>query len=225
MMLLAVLLAALAAAPLQVHKPIGVPEPQGGDAAAKLVQRIQQDLAEVDKQLEQAAGEDQLGAEIKSAREAHVRAIAGLEDLIKQIKYRRSQNPSQSDGGGGGGQSQPQPRGADDRSQAESAQAPKSQPQPGGKEEQQQQQPGGAKPQSGQPDPTQGEQRDGEQPPPPSATEDFLRRDTDARWGVLPPKLQERLMNLHTDDIPERYRTWLEAYVRELNRRDTGTSP
>jgi hypothetical protein len=32
-------------------------------------------------------------------------------------------------------------------------------------------------------------------------------------------------MNLHVDDIPERYRTWLEAYVRELNRRDTGTAP
>jgi hypothetical protein len=42
---------------------------------------------------------------------------------------------------------------------------------------------------------------------------------------VLPPKLQERLMNLHVDDVPERYRTWLEAYVRELNRRDTATGP
>ena len=224
MMLLAVLLAALAAAPLQVHKPIGVPEPQGGDAAAKLVQRIQQDLAEVDKQLEQAAGEDQLGDEIKSAREAHVRAISGLEDLIKQIKYRRSQNPSQSDGGGGGGQGQAQPRGADDRSQAESAQAPQPKEQ-GGKESKPEQKPGGSKPQDGQPNATPGAQRDGQQPPPPSATEDFLRRDTDARWGVLPPKLQERLMNLHVDDIPERYRTWLEAYVRELNRRDTGTAP
>ncbi len=56
--------------------------------------------------------------------------------------------------------------------------------------------------------------------PPPAATGDFLRRDTDARWGVLPPKLQERLMNLHVDAIPERYRTWLAAYVRELQRRD-----
>jgi len=224
MILLSVLLAAATAAPLQVHKPIELPQPQGGDVAAKLVQRIQQDLAEVDKQLEQAAGEDKLGEELKSAREAHVRAIAGLEDLIKQIKYRRSQNPSQSDGGGGGGQGQAQPRGADDRSQAESAHAP--QPEPGGKEQQQKkEQQGGQKPQGGQPDPTQGVQRDGQQPPPPSATEDFLRRDTDARWGVLPPKLQERLMNLHTDDIPERYRTWLEAYVRELNRRDTGTGP
>jgi hypothetical protein len=221
MMLLAVLLAAVAAAPLQVHKPIGLPEPQGGDVAAKLVQRIQQDLSEVDKQLEQAASEDQLGTEIKSAREAHVRVIAGLEDLIKQIKYRRSPNSSSSDGGGGGGQGQAQPRGADDRSQAESAQAP--QPQPGGKEQKEQQ--GGPKPQDGRPDATQGTQRDGQQPPPPSATEDFLRRDTDARWGVLPPKLQERLMNLHVDDIPERYRTWLEAYVRELNRRDTSGSP
>jgi hypothetical protein len=58
------------------------------------------------------------------------------------------------------------------------------------------------------------------QQPPPAATGDFLRRDTDARWGVLPPKLQERLLNLHVDAIPERYRTWLAAYVRELQRRD-----
>lgn len=58
------------------------------------------------------------------------------------------------------------------------------------------------------------------QQPPPAATGDYLRRDTDARWGVLPPKLQERLLNLHVDAIPERYRTWLAAYVRELQRRD-----
>ena len=64
------------------------------------------------------------------------------------------------------------------------------------------------------------------QQPPPSATTDFLRRDTDARWGVLPPKLQERLMNLHVDAIPDKYRDWLSAYVRELNRLDErGTGP
>ena len=44
--------------------------------------------------------------------------------------------------------------------------------------------------------------------------------NTDGRWGVLPPKLQERLMNLHVDDIPDRYRLWLEAYVHELQRLD-----
>ncbi len=32
-------------------------------------------------------------------------------------------------------------------------------------------------------------------------------------------------MNLHLDDVPQRYRLWLEAYVRELNRRDAGDTP
>jgi len=220
-MILSMLIAAALAAPLQVHKPLGAKPEEGGDMAAKLVERIQQDLSEVDKQLEQAAGEDQLGNQLSEARQAHVRAIAGLEDLIKQIKYRRSKNPSSGGGGGGGSSSQSQPRGADDRSEAESAQAP--QPKPQGKPEEGQQPGGGKKPQDGSPDASQGTQRDGQQPPP-DAVRDFLRSNTDARWGVLPPKMQERLMNLHVDDIPERYRTWLEAYVRELNRRD-GTSP
>ena len=220
-MILSLLLAAVVAAPLQVHKPLGAEPEQAGDVAAKLVQRIQQDLSEVDKQLEQAAGEDQLGSQLKEAREAHVRAIAGLEDLIKQIKYRRSKSPS-SGGGGGGGSTQSQPRGADDRSQAESA--PQPQPQAQGKPETgDQQQRGGQQPKDGQPDPSQGAQRDGQQPPP-DAVSDFLRSNTDARWGVLPPKMQERLLNLHVEAIPERYRAWLAAYVRELNRRD-GTSP
>src|SRR5262245_21841953 len=217
-MILSLLLAAVVAAPLQVHKPLGAEPEQPGDAAAQLVQRIQQDLSEVDKQLEQAAAEDELGSQLKDAREAHVRAIAGLEDLIKQIKYRRSKSPS-SGGDGGGGSTQSQPRGADDRSQAESAPQPQPQPQAGGKPEPRDQQSGGQQPRDGQPDPSQGTQRDGQQPAP-DAVSDFLRSNTDARWGVLPPKMQERLMNLHVDDIPERYRTWLEAYVRELNRRD-----
>ncbi|HEX5010956.1 MAG TPA: hypothetical protein VFY71_11195 [Planctomycetota bacterium] len=37
---------------------------------------------------------------------------------------------------------------------------------------------------------------------------------------MLPPKLQERLMNLHLQAIPERYRDWLAAYVRQMNRLD-----
>jgi hypothetical protein len=72
--------------------------------------------------------------------------------------------------------------------------------------------------------PPDGGQRSG-QLPPADATGDFLRHDLDARWGVLPPKLQERLMNLHVDDVPQRHRLWLEACVRELNRRDQGANP
>ena len=214
MSLLAVLLAAVAAAPLQE---------QDADIATKLVQRIQQDLSEVDKQLEQAAGEDELGDQLKQARAAHVRAISDLEDLIRQIKYRRSQSSSSSGGGGGGSSSsQPDPRQADDRSQAQPAPSPQQEERTGQEQRPAGQQ--GEQPKGGEADPGPGEQRAGQQPPP-DAVDDFLRRDTDARWGVLPPKLQERLMNLHVDDVPERYRTWLEAYVRELNRRDTGGTP
>jgi hypothetical protein len=214
--MITMLLALLLALPLQ-----DAPTPAaGGDAAAKLVERIQQDLGEVDKQLEQAADQQDPVAQIKAARDAHVRAISDLEELIKQVKYRKG------GGGGGGGSSgkssdgqskgKPQPRGSDSRQQAEQAASPQ--------EAKGQPQPAGAKPVSGRPTDASQAPVDGQQPPP-QPVGDYLRQDTDARWGVLPPKLQERLMNLHTDDVPERYRAWLEAYVRELNRRDTATGP
>jgi hypothetical protein len=212
------LLAVLLAAPLQ-QQPAG----PGDDAATKLVQRIQQDLSEVDRLLEQASDVSEPAGELSAARKAHVRAIADLEELIRQVKYRRSGKPDS--GGGGGSSSQPSPRDADDRGQAGSAPAP--QDQQAGKPEQKKdgQDQGGQKPQaSPRQDAGAGQQRDASAMPPPDALDDFLRRDTDARWGVLPPKMQERLMNLHVDDVPERYRTWLDAYVRELMLREAGAS-
>jgi len=192
-------------------------EPSRDDAALKLVQRIQQDLAEVDRLLDEASATDQV-QKVQGARASHVRTISDLEELIRLVKYQRSGNPSSGGGGGRSPQGQPPPREADDRSQAEPSPQPQ-QPQDG----QQDQQRSGKEPQAAPEQPSQpGAQELAGQQPPPDATADFLRRDTDARWGVLPPKLQERLMNLHMDDVPQRYRTWLEAYVRELNRRDTG---
>lgn len=215
--MITLLLALVLAVPLQEAPP---PAAGDGDAAAKLVERIQQDLAEVDKQLEQAADQEDPAAQIKAARDAHVRAISDLEELIKQVKYRKG-----GGGGGGGGQGQssdgqskgkPQPRSSDSRQQAEQAAAPQ--------EGQGQPRPAGAKPTDGRATDSTQAPVEGQQPPP-QPVGDYLRQDTDARWGVLPPKLQERLMNLHVDDVPERYRAWLEAYVRELNRRDTATGP
>jgi hypothetical protein len=205
------LAAALAALPLQ--------QAQDGrdEAAMKLVQRIRQDLAEVDRLLDEAAATDRLDP-VQDARASHVRAISDLEELIKLVKYQRSGSPSS--GGGGGGRSpqgQPPPREADDRSQSEPAPQPQ-QPQDGQQGEERSGSEPRAAPEQSQP----GAQESSGRQPPPEPTADFLRRDTDARWGVLPPKLQERLMNLHVDDVPQRYRTWLEAYVRELNRRDGG---
>lgn len=209
------LLLALLAAPAAAQ--------EGGDELArKLVERIQQDLAEVDRLLDSAATAEDL-APLQDARAAHVRAISDLEELIRQVKYRRGS--SSSSGGGGGGssasQQQQQPRGVDGRDQAGQAPAPQEQP---GAQQGQEPQPADERGERlGEEAAAQateaGRQVDGQQPPP-QPVGDFLRRDTDARWGVLPPKLQERLMNLHVDDVPERYRAWLEAYVRELSRRE-----
>lgn len=217
-MMRALLLVALACLP--------VPAQDGGDELArKLVERIQQDLAEVDRLLDAAATAEAV-TPLQDARSAHVRAISDLEELIRQVKYRRGSSSSSSGGGGGGssgGQQQPQ-RGADGRDQAGSASSPQEQQRPSGDPQGREPQPADERGERlGEEAATQateaGRQVDGQQPPP-QPVGDFLRRDTDARWGVLPPKLQERLMNLHADDVPERYRTWLEAYVRELSRRE-----
>jgi hypothetical protein len=77
---LAALLAALLGAPLQSE-----------DVARELVGRIQRDLSEVDRRLEQAADDEEPGEALESTRAAHVRAIADLEELIHQFKYHRGE--------------------------------------------------------------------------------------------------------------------------------------
>jgi len=61
-------------------------------------------------------------------------------------------------------------------------------------------------------------------PPPPDPIGSFTREDSDQRWGLLPPKLQERLLNLHVDDVPAQYRVWLEAYIRRLHSLESGAA-
>jgi hypothetical protein len=40
-----------------------------------------------------------------------------------------------------------------------------------------------------------------------------------ARWGLLPPRLQEALRSTSASDVPLRYRRWLEQYHQR------GTAP
>jgi hypothetical protein len=54
--------------------------------------------------------------------------------------------------------------------------------------------------------------------PPKSATEQLRRRpDWKERWGILPPKEAENLVNAMSGKIPERYRRWIEAYYRRVS--------
>ena len=81
MTLLAALLAGLLGAPLQEQASI-VP---------RLVERIRSDLSEVDRTLQEAADADSAHESLATTREAHVHAIADLEELIHQFKYHRGQ--------------------------------------------------------------------------------------------------------------------------------------
>ena len=205
------------------HKP--TPEEAFGPQAApasevdRLVARVKEQLAAVDEALAAAADADTASGDLDTARQAHLSVIRDIEELIKQVKYTespsgsgRSGSPRPNDGSAG----EPPPQ-ADPR---ESDGAQNSEPKPGSRPPQSE--PRDGRPESGLPDQSQPEQRAGDRPPPPPETGRFERQDTDARWGLLPPKIQERLMNLHVDDMPERYRSWMDAYIRKLNQLEQG---
>ncbi|MHC5212039.1 MAG: hypothetical protein ACYTG2_15075 [Planctomycetota bacterium] len=209
---------------------IAAPVLQDQGGAEALVERIKEQLGEVDRALQEAADAEAVAGELEDARAAHLAVIRDIESLIKEIKYQRSQQ-----GGGGGGPSQPRPQGGEpppsgqppprESDQSGAPEPQQGDPQSGGDEEAEQEgseeQTGGEEPKGGGPDQQMPRQEDGSDPPPPESVR-YTREDTDARWGLLPPKMQERLMNLHVDDVPERYRAWMDAYIRELNRLEQG---
>ncbi|MFT7462762.1 MAG: hypothetical protein ACI9EF_001104 [Pseudohongiellaceae bacterium] len=216
----------------QVEQPAAAHD-EGADASEALVARIQENLGLIDETLFSTLDAQDPGSVLESVRQTHMDVIRDLEELINQAKYQSSGKG----GGGGGSPSDPPPQSqesgeGDTPRESDGDQAPESgegeapQP-PSGKEGEQE---------GGQDEPQpQGENGDGKDPgdqlddsdpasnrmggPPPEEERDNpVRENTDARWGLLPPKLQERLMNLHVDDVPSRYRDWLSAYIRAMQR-------
>ena len=70
---------------------LGAPLQQQSSIVPKLVERIRTDLSEVDRSLQEAADADSAHDSLATTREAHVHAIADLEELIHQFKYHRGQ--------------------------------------------------------------------------------------------------------------------------------------
>jgi len=192
----------------------------GESPVEELVARITREMDAVNEALRSAADADAVSDELDAARNSHLTVIRDIEELIRQVKYQRNPNPQgqggqpQPDQKGGGGEQQPEPRESDGSSAPEPEQQ-----QPGDRPEQQASSESDVQ-DDRQEEGSRGEQEDANRPPKPDETEPFTAQDTDARWGLLPPKMQERLLNLQVDDVPERYRTWLEAYIRALNRRE-----
>ncbi|HYN64243.1 MAG TPA: hypothetical protein VES36_06525 [Candidatus Limnocylindrales bacterium] len=199
------------------------PQASGSPEVEALVERVKAQLAAVDAALQAAAEADKAASDLTAARQAHLSVIRDIEELIKQVKYSECQtgqaggkpNSKPQDGKPQPQQSPPDPRESDGQEHSE--------PKPGNKPPQAK--PKDGQPESGEPNAQPPATTPGDQPPPPPETGRFDREDTDARWGLLPPKIQERLMNLHVDDLPERYRVWMDAYIRQLNRLEQGASP
>jgi len=176
-----------------------------------LVERIKEQMHAIDDALLDAGEAESIREHLAGVKESHRGVIRDIEELIQSVKYQRS-NSSSSSGAPQqqqqqqqqGQQPQPQPRDADQRQ-------PQSDSDPNQRIED------GTRPEDA---PQSADAQPEERPNtglPPQETGDFLREDLDGRWGLLPPKLQERLMNLHVDDVPERYRQWLEAYTRAVH--------
>ena len=45
-----------------------------------------------------------------------------------------------------------------------------------------------------------------------------VQRDEEA-WGELPLRIRERFRNRGSDEVPTRYRDWIDSYYRRLSRR------
>ncbi len=208
------------------------------DLAKELVERIRKSLGEVNEALLDAADADaeMVKGEFDRALISHRKAIRDIEELINQIKYQQSTSSSSS---GGGQQQQQQQSPSQSESEARESDGQNApQPNQSSGSQQQDQQAQGSE--SGQQDQqtqdgsssneeqrdglsdADGSQQDANGPPPEDPTAPFSRTDTDGRWGLLPPKLQERLMNLHVNDVPSRYRRHLDAYIRALNAQADG---
>lgn len=86
-----------------------------------------------------------------------------------------------------------------------------------GEQQQQDQQPGGEEPRGGQ------EQKGGPdgpgKPQPKSETGDPSNATGNEEWGDLPVHLRKTFQNGVSDDVPPRYRDWVDSYYKRLNRR------
>jgi len=205
-------------------------EDDGAAAIEALVERIQENLGRIDETLFSTLDADDPTSTLETVRQTHMTVIRDLEELINQTKYQ----PGGGGGGGGGSSSdsptgeqsgeESAPRESDGSNSPEPGEGETPQP-PGGEEEGEGeggQEPMGADGEGQDPadqlDDSAPARNEEGGPPPPEARDDPVRESTDARWGLLPPKLQERLMNLHVDDVPARYRDWLSAYIRAMQR-------
>lgn len=179
----------------------------------------------------QAGGARSDIAKLLEASRAQSEAASG--EIGRILEIAQQQSSGGGSGGGGQQQSQPQPgegqpqqgqtpsgsRREDKGERGPDGEQPRNQP--GGQDpqqqEQQQDQPGDGKPDGNQ-DSDQQDQRPGEDPPE-SETGDPANAAGNENWGELPVHLRRVFENSVSDDVPARYRDWVDSYYKRLARR------
>ena len=232
--------------PVPVAPPVGPPGSASTDARSELEQlfakvekrldRMSQLLGEasagdtralerlggagIDELIREAEGAPPSGAPagigaLIEATQGHGRELVQEIDRVLEIAREQAQQQQQSSGGGQG--QQPKPGGQ----QPQQGQSPENSkqmqgedaPQPG-----QEQQGEGEEPRGNQENPGETPQRPGDQPPgadvgTPSGA------DEGGQWGDLPVHVRRVFRNGVGEDVPPRYRDWIDAYHKKLSTR------
>jgi len=185
---------------------------------ARLIQRIQEDLELIDENLleaEKARGvkgssDRRMDTIIEDTMRKHEAVIEGIEELIRSIKYSSSSS---------GGSSTNPPPDQQQQNQDQSQQRREGSTDDELKENPNKPDESDGSSKDGDPSNDKGRQEQADRPKsdPPSKKEDHS--DTSGRWGLLPPKVQEEILNSNVDDFPQKYRKWLEEYYRRVGRK------
>lgn len=212
---------ALMTGPLMAQQGM-VPNEQSG-GAEELVRQIKEGMQKIDDNLLNAQTEgvgESLEENIRNiekllndTRQQSNQVIQNLDELIKSIKYQQC--------GSGGGSDQPPPPQQQNnekqdnkpRSEQEDQELQKHNDDSKSNEPQDD-----GKPEDGNPDDAPGSKSKSDTPPPDSGSENADLPDVSGRWGVLPPKLQNDILNFNIESFPEKYRKWLEEYYKRINR-------
>lgn len=215
----------------------------------QLFRDIEQNLRTVDVLLSDAgAGDTARLAEVEEAgigrllEESRETSQQVLEDIDRLLEIAQQMGQQSGSGGAPG---QPQPggssgsqgsdslgRGSQTTRREQTPEAPGEEP--GGEDPQQGQQPNGEEPGSEQEQPNpQGEQptdgqespstdptnRLGSEPPTDPTGAGSPHDPAGDRWGDLPVHVQDVFRGEDSEQMPARYREWIDAYYRRLNRR------
>jgi outer membrane biosynthesis protein TonB len=186
----------------------------------KLVVKIQKEMKEIDQLLLRADQPAEASKKIdetikniedllRAAEKRQSSVVKEIEELVRLAKYQKSQQTSSPQSN-----SSRKP----EQQQEEEQQKRSKEQKPGELQKQEQrQQDEPTKPERSE-DASESQQKPARRPPPAGEKEQFQRQDVSDRWGILPPKEAEDLINALSGRIPERYRRWIEEYYRRVNR-------